>query len=225
MLALETIEKVKQSLVKAKVILDPELEPKVFIRTSDVVVIDNFLNEDLLDSLLIFLGNIPLSLPVTEGGLIPSWFNMKDGLPLKGRMDFEFSANPKNQEKEEKKDDEPKSENIDESYTSPIMVRIANRINEEAENWENVIGKMKKDWKKFTIEHFVYQTGAGKTFDTSDYVNYFPSYEFCLSDKWDINWGGTILANLDVVETEPRSRLEVNNGFKDPSSGIWIYPK
>jgi Rps23 Pro-64 3,4-dihydroxylase Tpa1-like proline 4-hydroxylase len=173
-------KKVKKKQVPARKSTRARHRPQVSFESSQVIVVDNFLDEETFRQVLDYCGRAEyrnVHLPTVR-----KVWRVNDGSPLRGPTTYWESA-AASHAKDDKRLFFPSGAEID---------HFIKRLVKALPTGERLVGAPGKDWKDFTVAPWIYPAGSALSLHQDGY-DYAGAYTFFAHQEWNIHWGGYLL--------------------------------
>ncbi len=170
-------------------IITPKHKPRKTLDLPQVRVYDDFLPPELFERLYSYACEIDYKHINTADNVARVW-RLRDGFPLRSAQSVIYYANLQDR--------------LEASWAYPVkndfdlFIEYMNGFLPEVADF---IGRPNVDWKTFSTTAWIYQAGTGLSLHDDGANIYSGAYAFFLTPKWDIHWGGLLLA-LDTQSSE-----------------------
>jgi hypothetical protein len=169
-------------------------EPRLTLKTDQVVVFDSFLPQPAVAELLRFADQAPYK-SVHHDGWHKVW-RVHDGLPLRGPT-TRYSG--------------PDLTAVDDapSSASRPVDAFARGIRDVLGEVSSLVGEIPADWDAISVTPWLYARGTGLSLHR-DGAPYAGSYTYFLHPHWDLHWGGWLF-----VLASAEDQAHVRRAFLD----------
>jgi len=154
--------------------------PKISYESSQVIVIDDFLDDESFCRVLDYCGRAEYR-SVHSYNYAKVW-RINDGYPLQSNPVF-WQPDPSDRAEDDKRTFFPTGTELDLFIEQLLTVLPAG---------ERLVGKPGEDWADFTAAPWVYPQGAALSLHQDGFV-YSGAYTYFAHREWNIHWGGYLL--------------------------------
>jgi len=188
-------------------------KPRKVFESPGGVVYDDFLPEDLYEKVYHYACVSDYERINTHGRVKKVW-RIRDGFPLRSRLDLFYFANEARRPK-------PKP---DWAYpTNTTLDGFAEHLNRLAPKAASYIGKSKQDWDRFSATAWIYPRGTALSLHDDGSGIYSGAFTYFLNPHWDIHWGGLLLF-IDQHASRALQDYKTPENVMDYYNGKWIEP-
>ncbi len=178
-------------------------QAKLTLRTPQLVVVDNFLPDDLFKALYTHAIHSDYR-PVHAAGIAHKVWRLEDEGALRGADHYYCTAGYESKRKP--------------LYPfNSIYDRFVDGVRSAALQLSDVVGAEGADWKYFSLTPFVYPKGSSLSMHNDGAGVYSGAYTFYLSPLWNLHWGGVLM----VLAPETRVAHPWLEG-RSHSNAFWL---
>ena len=181
---------------------------KKVIDSEQVVVFDDFVPEETFHELHLWALYADYK-HINTGEKVTRTWRLPDGFPLRSKLSLVYHHE--------------RATAPDESWAYPTGTAFdlfAENLNRIIPEVSHLIGRPGADWDRYSITSFLYPAGTGLSVHKDGRVSYSGAYSYFLSPRWNIHWGGLLLA------LDPKTRFErdeVKLYGQEPSfRNVWL---